>query len=143
MFDFHLTIRMVYFCLITYHLFYRINIIMSKICEKCVNLKLSYLKVHDCLHECPCLVKESLNAPPPRTNTWVPSNCFQCKLWVAKLNDDTLTSADKSNFASMMRDIRRRRAKSRVPEERQWNFFPDTDLASKVAAFLATHAAGW
>ena len=107
---------------------------MSNICNKCSNRELAFLKVHSCLHSSSCIEKDL--GPAPRSIIWNPVKCSICTLWVAKLRDESFNNPEDLYFVSFLREIFKTRRKSGVPADRQWNFFPDEDLASRASIFL-------
>ena len=106
-------------------------------CNKCINKKFTFLKIHPCLHEAACVIKDAENLPKPRSVSWAPDKCSTCSSWLDHLRRSCLSVDEKSSLCSLLRAIVDRRRKSRLPEERLWDIFPSKELRTELFPFFS------
>ena len=106
-------------------------------CNKCIEKKFTFLKVHPCLHDAGCVVKDAETLPKPRSVSWAPDKCVTCSSWLDRLRRSCLSVDDRSSLCSLLRAIVDRRRKSRVPEKSLWNIFPSENLRAELSPFFS------
>ena len=113
---------------------------MASACN-CANRTDPYLSTHECLHNSKCVLIEGPDIVAPSSVHWDPKLCPTCTLWITKLQEKTLNSEESDQLISLLKAIHRRRAKSRVAVDRQWQFFP-ASLQDMLTDLMTSSAAG-